>query len=65
MGSKRRQRRGQIDVESMRNIRCEYGRELFKLQPVQAGASRGDGELFHEKNGANDRGCWSHAEGGY
>lgn len=26
MGSKRRQRRGQIDVESMRNIRCECGK---------------------------------------
>lgn len=28
MGSKRRQRRGQIDVESMRNIRCEIGKEF-------------------------------------
>lgn len=43
---------------------ANMGENLFKLQPVQAGASRGDGELFHEKNGANDRGCWSHAEGG-
>lgn len=39
-------------------------RYLCTLQPVRAGASRGDGELFHEKNGANVRVCWSHAEGG-
>lgn len=43
---------------------ANMGKNLFTLQPVQAGASRGDGELFHEKNGANDCGCWSHAEGG-
>lgn len=64
MGSKRRQRRGQIDVESMRNIRCEYGREFCSRynQYRQAQVER-DSELFHEKNGANDRGCcWSHAE---
>lgn len=34
------------------------------LQPVMAGVSRGDDELFHEKNGANVRGCWGHMEGG-
>lgn len=44
---------------------ANMGKNLCTLQPVQAGASREDGELFLEKNGANDdRCCWGHAERG-